>query len=383
MTTSPITPHVSLTQIPPKVLSPTRLVSINGKLHWITVLSKTETGDELYHHLDQEHWKDLSTRIQRIFLANLDRAKQGIPYIPLVNTQSDLIEISLSDATTPIKYYKDKTSSSLSDREMNVVTTYTGHDLLKELRQTFRHYPVTHYLNEVKQKEQAKLLTAYAAEYPDKHHHIHNLHTNLDKDITKETFEFYTQELKGSECETLPISDAKTFNPTTLSTTTPVFIPITAYSIKQKPFMKAPILSDQPHLLGLYVDPLKHQVFIYDPIDDKKNWTNYPDIKNIIETLKEKDPRLDIIYKGSKEKDTSQEKRRLVLFLQAMISPQKERKFSKLELLQSAIYTEQELKLKKITQTINTSLEEQCLELAQEIQTRHNRTYERIQVLGS
>lgn len=383
MTSSPITPNISLTRTAPKALSPTKLVSINGKLHWVTVLSKTGSGDELYHHLDQDHWKELSTHIQRIFLANLDRASQGIPYIPLVHTQSDLVEISLDDATAPIKYYKEKTASSLSDREMNVVTTYTGHDLLKELRQTFRHYPVTPYLNEAKKTQQAALLAQYSAEYADKHHHIHNLHTHLDKDITKETFEFYTEALKESRCETLPISDAKTFDPTTLSTTKPVFIPITAHSIKQKPFMKPPILSDKPHLLGLYIDPVKHQVFIYDPIDDKKNWANYPDIKNIIEALKKKDPSLEIIYKGSKEQDASQEKRRLVLFLQAMISPQKERKFSKLERLQSAIYTEQELKLKKVTQAINTSLEEQCLELAQEIQTRHNRTYERIQVLGS
>jgi hypothetical protein len=398
-----IQPCVELTHTPLKILAPTQLITINGSFYWVTVVSKTAAGTEEFHHLDQEHWNALTTPIQRIFLANI-RSTSDHKTTPLIERHPQLIEIPVSSIDSPIRYEKDANKHTLSCSEMLRLTAFQGHNLMQEVRQTLRGYPVTPYFSEDQNTATTLRLTALAQEYPNKHRSIHSLYRQTDQDIDVANFDFYRQELAASyQIDTLPISAATDVDLTNLNPTKPLFIPFKAHSIsrsmKQTIKRELPTLSKDPHLLGVFIDPQNHEILVYDPNSKKKEISDYPDLEKMVAHLKQRDPTFKISYQGSTENNNTQVNRRLLCFFDAMIKAtqstppstslrQKIQTWAKDKLLMGRIHatqssTRRAQALRVLHTQLPSSLDQRCQTLAQEVQTRYNRVHEMVRVLGA
>lgn len=357
-----ILPSVELRQTPPATLYARHLTTLNGKLHWITVVSKT--GDNVNrHHLTQEHWNAVATSLQRVVLAHIDNQSNTDP---ISFRQLDLLEVSVGNGET-IHYTSAKKEYTFSTQELQHLKTHKGHDLLDAIHQTIKKLPVNPYFTKAQEQEQTQHLATAAADYQTKHPLIRSLYTNLEEDITAEAFNFYVKELQHAD-NTPVLAEAEKIDVNSLDFSKPLFLSLRAHAIEKAFKDQPPLLSKHAYLIGVWIDMNAHQVIIYDPASDQKTVERYAALDSLIEKLQVKDPQIQILYQGSKKKskkeEKPQEKRALLRFLQLMISTSAKERLTRLQ---------KELKKNGVNR---------YQEIAEKIHTNYIRLYERLNALG-
>lgn len=383
-TTAPqpvVTPHIQLAQSVQNRVSNTQFMTINGRVHLVFISSKTTDGKTHYHSLDQDTWKKVIPCAQRVLLTNERAHIKHRSYTNLTTRDIRSVEIPLNDASAPIRYQRmDDTFLSLSASEMDPLNGANAtHNVMQELRETFinPNQVTTPYLGTLSvrvtdSREQA--LANYARDYPAQYAHIHNLHTSLDKDISEQTFDFYVQELLANNSfHKHPITKASSFDLTTIDMRNKSFIPIK--------------LSEKDALIGIFVDPENNQVFVYNATEDQIKLSKNPELRTILNELKRLKPGIRISYsqaeatKGAPK--PSQPHRHLVLFLtEALASSINYKKFHLRNLKASISSFVDYKRYPSLHKKIQESMQKKSNQLADEIQARYNRHYERLSVLG-
>jgi hypothetical protein len=384
---APINPSVQLIQTPPQT-SLTRRITLNGKPCLIALCSQTADGKTQYHRLTSDRWDNIAPCVQRTLLTNQEVSLRMRNYTNLTDANVDFIEIPLNNASTPIRYKRmnDDTFRELPPNQMDPLRGLSPNsfDTLRELRQNYADPTRVNAYLEVQldptaKAERTRALEAHATEETEKQTLIHSLHTSLDTDIPKATFDFYTDEL-------LTKTSPRTVH---VNVTNP--LSATLLTGREKVFMTLKNARDEPSF-GIFIDPVKGQVFVYNVRERQKDLSKDPAIKTLLDDLKRLRPNFswDVSYsqepKSKEPHITKQPYRHILFFLNEMVSSSDNKWFSSINnhLLSfvNKMISPGHKSFDPLHKQNQENLAKLSYQLSDEAQIRRARHHERLTVLG-